>query len=51
MVFLGLDLNKELNNIYFRTIKLEEKQIEKLHYEFPELEEFKNDYNNTINNY
>ncbi len=45
IAFLSLDLKKDLNDIYFRTILLNEENINNILKEFPELEEFKNDYN------
>ncbi len=49
VAYLSLDLNKDLNEIYFRTILLTLEQINDLLQEFPELEDFKNDYNNSVN--
>ncbi len=48
MAFLSLDLNKDLNEIYFRTNLLTDIQLNNILKEFPELEEFKNDYINSI---
>ncbi len=49
MVYLSLDLGNDLNEIYFRTILLDNNKLEKIQIEFPELEEFKNDYNYSLN--
>ncbi len=50
IAFLSLDLKKDLNEIYFRTILLDNENINNILKEFPELDEFKNDYNNAVNN-